>query len=153
MLQLGYGRERLLLPGVLDGNISVSFRYSAGLSLAMLKPYYLYLMHVTYVPTTVVTLEEERHSEGNQDLFLDRDKIFGGTKWTKGISEIDYVPGLFLEGAFAIVPAKNKTFIQVVTLGGQFSSYTKSLPIMADRKAYPYCANFFVGLSLGKRWK
>ena len=62
LLQLGYSREQLLLPGVLDGNISVSFRYGGGFSLAMLKPYYLKLMYVEYTPDQIVTLNEERYS-------------------------------------------------------------------------------------------
>ena len=36
-LQVGFGNEKLLLPAVVDGNLSVSFRYSLGIGLAMLK--------------------------------------------------------------------------------------------------------------------
>jgi len=153
LLQLGVGKEQLLLPGVLDGNLSVSFRYGGGFSLAMLKPYYLNLMYITFTPQQVVTLKEERYSEDNAELFLDKNKIFGGSKWTKGLDEIRYVPGLFIEGAFVLEAAKHKSFVQLVTFGGQFSAYTKSLPVMADRKAYPYSGCLYVGLSLGQRWK
>jgi hypothetical protein len=153
LLQLGYGREQLILPGVLEGNISVSFRYSAGFSLAMLKPYYLKLLHTTVDTNLKVTIEEEKYSDQNAELFLNRDRIFGGSKWGKGVGETNYVPGAYIEGAFAIVPSKNKTFIQVVTLGGQLSAYAKSLPVMAERKADPYMGALFVGLSLGKRWR
>jgi hypothetical protein len=44
LLHLGHDREFLLLPGVLEGNIGVSIRVQAGVSLAMLKPYYLKLI-------------------------------------------------------------------------------------------------------------
>ena len=30
-LQLGYGQEQVILPGVVEGNMSVGFRWSAGL--------------------------------------------------------------------------------------------------------------------------
>jgi len=151
LLQLGYGRQQLLLPGVLDGNLSVSLRYGGGFSLAMLKPYYLNLMYITYNPGQVVTLKEDRYSEDNE-VFLNKDRIFGGSKWTRGLDEIRYVPGLFVEGAFLLEASKHKSFVQTVTLGGQFAVYTKDLPIMADRKAYPYTACLYIGLGLGKRW-
>ena len=151
-MQLGYGREQLLLPGVLEGNMSVSFRYGGGFSLAMLKPYYLKLLYIDYAHGGQAHLQEERYSEDNSESFLNSNRIFGGSKWSNGLDEIRYVPGVFAEGAFVIEPSKNKSFIQLITLGGQFSFYTKSLPIMADRKAYAYIGELFVGLSLGKRW-
>src|SRR5690606_27457679 len=48
-LQLGHGREQLLLPGVIEDNLSVSMRFSGGFSLAMLKPYYLRLAYPDFV--------------------------------------------------------------------------------------------------------
>ncbi len=153
LLQLGIGKEQLLLPGVLEGNISVSFRYGAGVSLGMLKPYYLRLIHVDYVPEQVVHLEEEQYTINNADLFLERDQILGASKWSKGLGEINYVPGAYAEGAFIIEPSKNKAFIQTVSLGGQVSFYTKKLSVMAEQKAFPYSMCLFVGLSIGKRWK
>lgn len=153
LLQLGYGREQLLLPGIMQGNLSLSLRYSAGLSLAMLKPYYLRIMHATYTPDIIVTLEDEKYQEDNRDVFLDKNKIFGGAGWSRGLDETAYVPGLFIEGSFALEPAKSQSFIQVITMGGQFSAYTRKLPVMAETEAYPYCASLFVGISLGKKWK
>jgi hypothetical protein len=151
-LQLGYGREQLLLPGILEGNISLGFRYSAGVSLAMLKPYYLRLLYVEYTPQERVWLQEERYTESNKDAFLSRDRVLGASKWGKGLKQLDYVPGGYLEGAFTIEPAKGKSFIQLVTIGGQLSAYTQNLRILADQKAYPFMGAFFVGLGLGKRW-
>jgi hypothetical protein len=149
-LQLGYGRERLLLPAVLEGSISVGFRLQAGLSLAMLKPYYVKLI---YADNNTAYLQEERYTEENKDKFLKQGEILGSAKWSKGLGEITYVPGGYINGAITIEPPKSKTFIQTITLGGQFALYTKSLPIMADRKAYRDQENFYVGLVLGKRWK
>ncbi|MGN6568263.1 MAG: hypothetical protein ACTHJ0_09935, partial [Flavipsychrobacter sp.] len=153
-LQLGYGKEKLLLPDVLEGNISISFRYSGGLSLAMLKPYYLKLIYVDYsLPADPATLKEEKYSTSNSDHFLNSGDVLSGADWSKGLDEIQYVPGLFAEACFVITPSKNKSFIQVITLGVNVAYYTKELPIMADQKTYPYQASLFAGLAIGKRWK
>lgn len=153
-LQLSYGREKLLLPDVLEGNISISFRYSGGLSLAMLKPYYLKLIYVDYTqPGDPATLKEERYTSSTSDHFLNSGDVLTASKWSKGLNEIQYVPGLFAEGCFAITPSKSKSFIQVITLGANVAYYSKQLPIMADQKAYSYQASLFAGLAFGKRWK
>lgn len=151
-LQIGHGREMLLLPGVLEGNLSVSLRLQAGFSLAILKPYYVKLIYADFSNNTAY-MQEEKYSAQNSDKFLTQDAILGASKWSKGLGDITYVPGGYVDAAIAIEPQKNKLFVQSITIGTQFSLYSKSLPIMAERKAFPYDGCFYVGLALGKRWK
>ena len=153
LLQLGYGREQMLLPGLIEGNISVSFRYMGGFSLGLLKPYYLKLVQVEYTPEQEVELTEEAYSPANHNVFQDKDRILGSSGFSKGLDKITYVPGAFIEGAFVIQSSKNNTFVQTVTLGGQVSFYSKKLPTMAELKPKAVQAALFVGLQLGKRWK
>ncbi len=147
-LQLGYSRELLLLPGVVEDNLSVSFSYGGGFSLAMLKPYYLKLIY----PRPEVHMLEQRYTDSTADMFLKKGNILGASKWSKGLDEVKLVPGAFAEAAFVIVPAKGKYLVQTITLGGNFAYYTKKLPIMAEVPAFPWQASLFVGLALGKRW-
>jgi len=152
-IQLGYGREQMLLPALLDGNLSVSMRYTAGPALALLKPYYLDLIYVDYSPEPVAHVQTERYSAANAELFLQPGFIQGGSKWNKGLGEIKYIPGVFAELTFAIEPEEPKSFIKTILIGGNAAFYASKIEIMAERKAYPYQASFFVGLALGKRWK
>lgn len=153
LLQLGHGREFLILPGILDGNLSVSLRAQAGFSLAMLKPYYLKLVYLEFNPDQHAYVQEEKYSEANDEKFLNSSFILGASKWKQGLGEMTYVPGAYADVAIAIEPIRNKTFIKTVTLGGNFSIHSKSLEIMAHQKAYPWQACLYAGLSLGKRWK
>jgi len=152
-LQLAYGREQMLFPALLDGNLSVSLRYSGGPALALLKPYYLNLIYVDYVPEPQAHIQTERYSSGNSDHFLQPGFIRGRGKWSKGLGEIRYCPGLFAELAFVIEPEKPKAFVKAIVIGGNAAFYTSRIEIMTERKAYPYQAAFFVGLTLGKRWR
>lgn len=152
-LQLGYGREQTLLPALLDGNMSVGLRYAAGPALAMLKPYYLHLIYVEYIPELVAHLETERYTTANRDRFLEAGLIQGKEKWSKGLAEMKYIPGLFAELAFTIEPERPKSLVKAISIGGNAAFYASKIEIMAERKVYPYQASFFVGLSLGKRWK
>ena len=153
-LQIGFGKEKLLLPAVMEGNISISFRYSGGFSLAMLKPYYLKLIYIDYTANPETAhMEQHTYSHADSTEFLDANTILGAASWSKGLNEINYVPGAYFQTAFAITPGKNKSFIQVVTIGINAAAYAKALPIMIDQKAYPYDVSLFAGLGIGKRWK
>lgn len=152
-LQLGIGQEQMILPAVLEGNLSVGFRYAGGFSLAMLKPYYLKLMDIDFsTPEPTATVSEQSYSAANHDQFLDRTRIFGAAAWEKGLGDITYVPGLFGEAACTIEPGKHAGLVKVVTLGIQGAVYTRELPIMAERKARSWNGRLFIGLDLGKRW-
>lgn len=153
-LQVGYGKEHLLLPGVVEDNLSVSFRYQGGFSLALLKPYYLRLVHTDRSdPNDIPILHEEHYTNENAEVFLDSRNILGASKWSKGLGELKPVPGAYIEAAFAIEPAKGKFFVQTITIGSNVAFYAKELPVMAEVKATALQTSVFVGLSLGKRWK
>jgi len=152
-LQLAYGREQLLFPALLDGNMSISMRYAAGPALALLKPYYLELVYVDDLPEPAAHLQTERYTDANAFKFLQPGSISGKAPWSKGLGEIKYAPGLFAELCFVLEPDRPKSFVKAVTIGGNAAWYTSPITIMAERKAYRHQASFFVGLSLGKRWK
>ena len=153
-LQLGYCQERLLLPSVMEGNVSVSLRYSIGVSVAMLKPYYLKLIYIENIAGKDTSyLEEHFYSPTDSAKFLNPNAIFGSSKWPKSLNEIEYVPGGYFEIALAVLPGKSKTFIQAITLGVNGAYCVKKLPLMADQKAYPWQACLFAGFAIGKRWK
>ncbi len=152
-LQIGYGQERILLPGVMEGNLSVSYRYSAGFSLAMLKPYYLKMMAIDYStnpPTASIVEDKYTHADSAQ--FLNPNLILGASTWSKSLNAIGYVPGAYFESALAITPGKHKTFVQVITLGINAALYYKPLPIMHGQNAHPWQVCLFAGVGIGKRW-
>ena len=152
-LQIGYGRESVLLPGVMEGNISVSMRYTAGLSLAMLKPYYLKLMDIDYTTTPETSkIKEARYTPADSALFLNPNRILGAVAWSKRLDMIEYVPGAYFEAAVVITPGKSKTFVQCITLGCNASIYYKTLPMMQGQQAHPWEVCLFAGLAIGKRW-
>ena len=153
VLQVGYGREQLLLPGVIEGNLSVSFRYSGGFSLALLKPYYLRLVYTDYANGVPPVMREERWMDTNQDVFLNTNHILGASKWGKGLGETRPVPGVFGEAAIAIEVGNSKVLVQTVSIGANGAYYPDKLPVMAELKASNVVGSVFVGLSLGKKWR
>lgn len=152
-LQLGFGQERVLLPSVMEGNVSVAFRYSMGLSLAMLNPYYLKLIYrenIGGIDTSYI--EEHKYSTIDSARFLNPNLIFSASKWQIGLNEISYIPGGYLELSFVIQPADTKSFVQAITLGVNGSYYSDKMPIMVDQPQYRWRACLFAGFTIGKRW-
>lgn len=152
-LQLGYGREQLLFPALLDGNLSVGFRYAVGSSIALLKPVYLNLIYTEFNPDVASHIQSESYNKTNADKFLKPSEILGADKWSRGIGDIKIIPGAFAEAVVALEPDRPKAFVKTILIGGQFAYYSQKITIMADRKAYPWEAALFVGINLGKKWK
>lgn len=150
-LQLGYGKEQILLPSIINENISIYGSLVGGVSLIVQKPVYLNLIYTDSAGASFV--QSERYSTGNESLFLNNSRILGADKWSKGLAEATIVPGLFLEPALVFVPAKNKAFIQKVYIGGNIAWHLKATEIMALHRSLPVQASFFVGIGFGKRWK
>ncbi len=149
-VKIGYGKEQVLLPSIIDDNIAVVGSIIVGAAIIVQKPVYLNLI---YTNTTGSYIESEKYNTSSQNQFLSNASILGADKWTKGLGESKFIPGIFLEPALVFVPAKNKTFIQRIYVGANLSYYTNKIEIMALQKAKPYHTSFFVGLGLGKRWK
>lgn len=150
-LQLGYGKEQILLPSIINENISIYSSLVGGASIILQKPVYLNLIHTDSAGTYFV--RSERYSPQNEALFLNNSRILGADKWSKGLGEARIIPGLFLEPALVFVPAKNKAFIQKVYIGGNIAWHLRAAAFMALHKSRPVQASFFVGIGFGKRWK
>lgn len=138
----------------MDGNVTVGYRYSIGVAMAILKPNYLKMMQIDYTitPSTAI-LVENKYTREDSALFLNPQMILGASRWEKSLSEMQYIPGCWGEAAITIVPGKAKTFVQVITLGANASLFANNLPIMQGQHAYPWQACLFAGLGIGKRWK
>lgn len=91
-LQLGYGKEQMLFPSLMDGNFSVSIRYLAGPAIAILKPYYLNLIYVDYNLDPAAHIQTERYSTGNANQFLNAGSILAKNEGEKGLSKSNTFP-------------------------------------------------------------
>lgn len=150
-LQLGYGKEQVLLPSIINENISIYGSLVGGASIMLQKPVYLNLLYTDAGGTYFV--QSERYNTQNEDLFLNNSRILGADKWSKGLGEATVIPGVFLQPELVFVPAKNKAFIQKVYIGGNVAWHLSAVEIMALHTSSPFQASFFVGIGFGKRWQ
>lgn len=154
LLQLGYGGEKILLPALLYGNVAIGIRYSGGILIAMLKPYYLYLIYSDYStsPATIV-MKEEAYSEQNKEQFLDRNVIIGKVEWTRGLGNMNYLPGIYSEISLAIIPKNTKRYFERIILGSKVSLYSNKLSLINNNQNSLWELALFSSIEIGKTWK
>lgn len=141
-LKLGYGFRRMIAGKPDPGTVSIHWFYSGGLSLGMLKPYYINLYDgrsITYTDST-------------KDEFLNRGDIIGASGFSKGIGEIKFVPGAHVKTGLHFDFAASKKTVLAIEFGFDAEVYSKAVPIMADQKDVPFFANVFGAIQFGKRW-
>jgi len=150
-LNLGYGFRRMIAGKPERGAVSVHWFGTGGLSLGMLKPYYV----DAYVPQDNGGRFERRqikYEDSSNGAFLNERLVIGGAGITKGLNEIKFVPGLQAKTGLHFDFASGKKTVMAIEIGIHAAYYTQKIEIMADQKAFPYNLNAFAGIQFGKRW-
>ncbi|MBL7764501.1 MAG: hypothetical protein JNJ58_00270 [Chitinophagaceae bacterium] len=142
------------ISGKLDKkSVLINWVYYGGISLGLLKPYYLDLL----IPEgNTYVRKYDKYKESNKEYFLDLNNqgtIVGGSDFTKGIGEIKLQPGLALRSGFYFdYSATRKSFLGV-EIGASAELYTKEIPIMVNAKNSMYFFNIYADIRFGKRWE
>jgi hypothetical protein len=152
-LKIGIGGSKELTGKLDKKSVIVNWVYNGGLSIGLLKPYYLDL----WVPEgNSYVRKYEKYSEENKAYFLDlnnRQTILGGSSFTKGINEISIKPGIHLKSGFNFdYSASRKSFLGV-EIGASAELYTTQIDIMTNTKNTAYFINFYADFRFGKRWE
>lgn len=131
LVQLGYNIEQQLLPSVVMGNVGIGIKYGGGLTLAISKPYVLKLIY-PYDTTTGSweSVREEVYGSPNSERFTNSSLVLGKGRWSTGLNQLRWAPGLYAECAIVITPSKSKAFVQSITLGGKLQFIPKSFPFL-----------------------
>lgn len=142
---LGFGQQVMLGQKGNKNGVSVAGIYSGGLSLGLLRPYYLQVQDP-------VTNEEKfiKYSAADSALFLGN-TILGGGGIGKGWGEMKMKPGLFARTAIRFDYGRFNEAVSGIEIGLTAEYFTQKIPIIAG----PYDRNFFfqgyVSLLFGRR--
>jgi hypothetical protein len=119
--KLGFGQQYIFGQKGNKNGIAVMGIYQAGLSLGLLKPY--------YVTVNDNNTERDIKYEDNNALFLEQP--FAGAGFTKGWNDLEFEPGAFIKGALRFDFGRYNEQIQAVQIGLSVEGYSKKVPIMA----------------------
>lgn len=147
--KLGAGQNFLIGGKGNRNGVAVSALYQGGLSIGLLKPYYLDVIDpLTGEEKTIRYLGD---GSRNDSLFLDPYSITGGASLFEGFSETKVKPGAFLKGALRFDYGRYNEFIAAVETGFNVEYYFSDMPIMVNNEAKKAFINVFVAIEFGKR--
>ncbi|RYZ52160.1 MAG: hypothetical protein EOP49_10195 [Sphingobacteriales bacterium] len=145
-LKLGYGNRRMIAGKPEPGTVSIHWVYTGGLSLGMLKPYYVDAY------TGPLSKEAIKYEESTKEIFVSERHIVGSAGWSKGLNELQFVPGIHAKTGLHFDFASNGKSKLALETGVSAEMYTKKIELMVRQKAYPYLISGYVSFLFGKRW-
>jgi hypothetical protein len=149
-LKLGYGRRKMIAGKPEQGNISIHWVYAGGLTLGLLKPYYI----DAYVPidnSGTLSQETIKYSDSTKGPFLTKPNIMGSAGFMKGLGETQIVPGIHLKTALHFDFAASKRGKVAIETGVNAEFYSKKIEIMANQEARAYLVNVYASIQFGRR--
>jgi len=141
-IKLGYGNRKLIAGKPDPGTISVHWVYLGGFSAGLLKPYYLLLNN----------LGEVKYADSIEVDFVSPGRIVGKAPFSKGFSEIKFVPGAYVKTGLHFDFAAKKNWVSALEIGVGATAYTQKIEQMVRQKPQQFFFNFYASLQFGKRW-
>lgn len=151
LLNTAIGRQFMITERAERKGVEVGIKLVGGLSLGLLKPYYLDLLYPVDNSTTY-RIVSEGYSAENADKFLDWFSIYGGSGFGYGWGELKFIPGLHLKSGLTFDWASYDDFIKTLEVGMILDAYYKKIPIMIIENNQQFYPNLYVSLQFGKKW-
>lgn len=145
--RLNYGMEKLLNRKPYWGGVELRLLYSAGASLGIAKPVYLYILTPTSDFFDYQITEEKYDPEAH---FIDN--IFGRAPFTRGMDEISLYPGLHAKLGLSFDYGVYKSKVKSLEAGIALDVFPDPVPIMAYNDPDYYFLTFYIGFNFGKRY-
>lgn len=151
----GVGQKFLLAEKGKRHGVQIFFKYAAGFSLAILKPYYLKVVDTTSIQNNTFsqTVDIGYVEGGNNELFLGNSRygniIVGASGFRKGW-KLSALPGLHTEIGMEFDFGKNDQIIKALEIGVAADFYYKKVPVMIQDNTFLY-PSVYVGFMLGQR--
>ncbi len=132
------------------GGVEVRLLYGGGFSLALAKPYYLYVVYYHEVSPGQYTYETrtEKFDPANNSW----DDIYGRAPFTKGFGEITFHPGLYAKIGLNFEFGKAQNKVKSLEIGGNFDVIPGGVVIMSGQHNTIFYPTLYLAFSFGKRF-
>ncbi len=146
--KLGYGFRKMIAGKPEPGTVSIHLVYGGGISLGLLKPYYINAL----VTKNGITSEQSiTYSDSTKEAFLSKPNIIGSSGFSKGLGEIKLVPGVHAKLGLHFDIATDKKGKLAIETGMGLDYYAKEVELMAVVKPTAFLANFYASVQIGRR--
>jgi len=157
VVRANVGQKRYLSEKEMQKGVAIGINYSGGLSLGLLKPYYLDLIYFKENTFGDIIIKSEKYSADNAEVFLANERVYGTSPFAKGIGETQLVPGINGRAGVVFSWGAFEDFVKAMEVGLMFDLFFGNVPIMVEDpridfdENVPYFLNLYVNLQLGKR--
>jgi len=146
-LNVSYGKQKTLAEKGRKSGVEVGYQYSGGLSIGLLKPYYLQLGKARD------GLTDERYDPTEEpSRFLTESQIQGASGFLYGLDETKLLPGLIGHFGFTFDWASRSESIKTLETGLMVNVYPKRVPLMINVPNNFFFVNLYAKLLIGRRW-
>ncbi len=146
-LKMGIGQSYLIGGKGNKNGVAVSALYKGGLSLGMLKPYYVDIQDPISGQIIAVKYENGDGKYDNEFLSVP----LGSSGIFKGAGETQIKPGIFLKGALRFDYGRYNEVVSAIETGFTAEYYASEMPIMINNEAKKSFVNVYVALEFGRR--
>jgi hypothetical protein len=144
-LTLGFGQQYILGQKGNKNGVAVSAVYNAGLSIGLLRPYYV-------VAEDPISGENKtiKYTPEDSALFVGP-SITGGGGFGKGWSEIKVKPGAFVKAAMRFDYGRFNESVSGLEIGMSLDFYASKIPILLYQKDKRLFFQGYVAILFGRR--
>lgn len=143
------GKEWMIGQRAAKSGVEVSLKGMIGVSLGIVKPYYLKLLYPGDANTD--TVKDVRYNSRTASEFLDWTRIYGASSFGTGLTQVSFVPGIHLKAGLKFDWAFLDEYIKALEVGGVLDAYYKRIPIMVLQNNQRFFPNLYLGIQFGKK--
>jgi hypothetical protein len=142
---LGFGQQYIFGQKGNKNGVAVTGIYNAGLSLGLLRPYYL---NVEDPPGSQRAI---KYKDADTTLFLDQSAIISGGGFGKGWGEIKVKPGAFAKVAMRFDYGRYNESVAGLEIGMSVEAYANKIQILALQDDNRVFFQGYIAILFGKR--
>ena len=145
----GFGKQ-LQIGGKTNKNgIGIHWIYSGGLSLGLLRPYYIRIQEEQ--AADVFVEKDIKYDPANPAQFLATGNIIEGTGLRHGWNEMKIVPGLHFRNALRFDYGRFNELVSAIETGIYADYYFKGVEMMVNNPPQQFFFNAYLAILFGKR--
>lgn len=141
---LGFGQQYILGQKGNKNGVAVSLIYNAGISVGLLRPYYIDAQDLNNQEVTI------KYTPQDSALFLSN-RILGSSGLGKGWSEIKIKPGAYLKTALRFDYGRFNESVNGLEIGMNLEGYASKIPIVVFQKDKRLFFEAYVAILFGRR--
>ena len=142
-LRLGFGQQKAIALKEVKKGVQISWIYSGGLNLGLLKPIYLEIYNTSGPDFTV----QERYNPEIHNLGT----IYGRGNYFRGFGDVEFVPGLFGKFGLNFEYSSYDEKLKSMEVGVAVDWFYKKVPLMYGTYNNQYWVTFYLMFELGKK--